>query len=290
MGSFGRNIRRERELRGISLEEISQHTKIGTRILEAIESDRYDLLPGGVFNRSFALACARYLGLDEAQVGAEFDLLVGTPKPVDVRQVAKQYRERSVALRRAAESDSPGVGRRRVARIAVLSALLLGLGAWAALGWMPSGFADWPWWPGRAVASGPAPSSASSVPPALLSPAAASSVPDGLALPAGAPAASGAVQSASGAPGESSADGRLRLQVDTMHASWVAAQADGRKVWEAVMRGGETRSVTADSRIELRVSNAGAVVLTLNGETQPPLGRKGEAKTVTFTPQDLNRP
>ena len=56
------------------------------------------------------------------------------------------------------------------------------------------------------------------------------------------------------------------------------------------MGAGESRTVEAASRIELRASNAGVVVLTLNGETQPPLGRRGEEKTATFTAQELGRP
>lgn len=288
MGSFGRNIRREREMRGISLEEISVHTKISTRILEAIESDRFELLPGGVFNRSFVLHYAHYLGLDESRVGAEYDLLVGAPQPVDVRQVAAQRQERNTALSRAASSEA-GAGRRRAARIAVLSALLLGLCAYAALESLPGGLATWmPWWQGRAGASGPAAASAGPA-AALISPAEASSTPEALPSPPTVPATSSPVQASANAQGDSPARRRLRLQVDTIHPSWTMAHADGRQIWEAVMRAGETRTVTADSLIELRVSNAGAVVLTLNGETLPPLGRKGEPRTVTFTPQDLNR-
>ena len=55
MGSFGKKLKREREMRGIALEEIAQHTKISARMLEAIEEDRFDLLPGGIFSRAFVL-------------------------------------------------------------------------------------------------------------------------------------------------------------------------------------------------------------------------------------------
>lgn len=288
MDSFGRNIRREREMRGISLEEISLHTKISARILEAIENDRFELLPGGVFNRSFVMHYARYLGLDEVRVGAEFDLLVGAPKPVDVRQVAAQREERNAASRRAASVGSAGAGWRRAARTAGLSAPLLLLCAYGAWEWLPSGSAPWErWWPSRAGASGPsAPQPAPALLPALISPAAASSTPQ--ALPAAVAASSALVGKPAGP--QAAPSSRLLLQVDTIQASWVAAYADGRKAWEAVMGARETRTVAADSRIELRAGNAGAVVLTLNGETQPPLGRKGEVKIVRFTTQDLNKP
>ena len=73
-----------------------------------------------------------------------------------------------------------------------------------------------------------------------------------------------------------------------MAQSSVAVWADGKKVWDAEMAAQETRTIEADSNIRLRVGNAGAVVLTLNGETQAPLGRKGEAKSVQFTHKDLH--
>ena len=44
--SFGQNLRRERELRGISLHEIAEATKISARFLQALEQDRLDVLPG----------------------------------------------------------------------------------------------------------------------------------------------------------------------------------------------------------------------------------------------------
>ena len=51
MGSFGERLQREREMRGITLDEIAEATKIGTRSLRALESEEFDKLPGGVFNK-----------------------------------------------------------------------------------------------------------------------------------------------------------------------------------------------------------------------------------------------
>lgn len=69
---FGEHLRREREMRGVSLEEISAATRISTRFLEAIEGEQWDQLPGGVFNRGFIRAIARFLGLDEDSLVAEY--------------------------------------------------------------------------------------------------------------------------------------------------------------------------------------------------------------------------
>lgn len=69
MASFGETLKRERELREISLREISDATKINIRYLEALEENRFDVLPGGLFNKGFIRAYARYIGVDgEAMV------------------------------------------------------------------------------------------------------------------------------------------------------------------------------------------------------------------------------
>ncbi|MFI5008256.1 MAG: helix-turn-helix domain-containing protein [Solirubrobacterales bacterium] len=79
--SFGENLRRERELRGISLHEIAEATKISVRFLQALEADRYDILPGGIFPRAFVKQYARHIGLDAERVAADFQYLHNEPPP-----------------------------------------------------------------------------------------------------------------------------------------------------------------------------------------------------------------
>jgi cytoskeleton protein RodZ len=74
---FGEHLRREREMRGISLDEISSATRIGTRFLEALENEQWSQLPGGVFNRGFVRAVAHHLGLDEEALIGEYTLATG---------------------------------------------------------------------------------------------------------------------------------------------------------------------------------------------------------------------
>jgi len=71
--SFGEYLRKERELREISLEEISQKTRIQKRFLQALEQDRLNLLPGLVFTKGFIRAYAEYLGLDVNQTLLRFE-------------------------------------------------------------------------------------------------------------------------------------------------------------------------------------------------------------------------
>ena len=64
MEPIGRYLRGERELRKVSLEEVSKFTRIKEQYLSAIEEDRYDLLPSAIYVKGYLTAYARYLGLD----------------------------------------------------------------------------------------------------------------------------------------------------------------------------------------------------------------------------------
>ncbi len=68
MASLGQELRRERELRGISLREIADSTRISLRYLQAIEEDNLDLVPGAFFIRAILRTYAKCIGIDEHQV------------------------------------------------------------------------------------------------------------------------------------------------------------------------------------------------------------------------------
>jgi cytoskeletal protein RodZ len=65
--SFGEQLRLAREARGVTLRHISDQTRIPIRYLEAIESDDYKRMPGGIFNRSFIKHYAKQIGFDEKE-------------------------------------------------------------------------------------------------------------------------------------------------------------------------------------------------------------------------------
>ena|SRR5579863_9482571 len=79
-GNFGERLKRERELREVSAEELTKATRISARFLDALENEQWDKLPGGVFGRGFVRTIARYLGLSEESLLAEYDLARGEVK------------------------------------------------------------------------------------------------------------------------------------------------------------------------------------------------------------------
>jgi transcriptional regulator with XRE-family HTH domain len=76
-GNFGERMKRERELREVSLAEVTRGTRISPQFLEALENEQWEKLPGGVFSRGFVRSIARYLGLNEEDFLSEFDLARG---------------------------------------------------------------------------------------------------------------------------------------------------------------------------------------------------------------------
>lgn len=79
-GTFGERLKRERDLREVSAEELCKATRISPRFLDALENENWEKLPGGVFGRGFVRTIARYLGLSEESLLAEYDAARGAPE------------------------------------------------------------------------------------------------------------------------------------------------------------------------------------------------------------------
>ncbi|MEW6615059.1 MAG: RodZ domain-containing protein [Thermodesulfobacteriota bacterium] len=82
MDSFGEYLRKKRESRSVSLEEISAATRIRKVFLEAIESDDTDKLPAEVFVIGFLKAYASYVGLDKDEVVLQYKSYLNNLKKV----------------------------------------------------------------------------------------------------------------------------------------------------------------------------------------------------------------
>lgn len=118
--SFGEEIKRERELREISLREISESTKISLRYLEALERNDFESLPGGVFNRGFVRAYSQFIGIDPDKMVDAYML-----------QEKSQGGDRTGDQQRHTESSTDG---RKWIWVAVVAGLLVA-GAAAYWGW-----------------------------------------------------------------------------------------------------------------------------------------------------------
>lgn len=260
---FGERLRRDREVRGISREEVSAATRIGSRFLEALENEQWERLPGGVFNRGFLRALARFLGLDEDNLIAQYDLAV-----------SEQHSRMEVladppAPKERAKRPSGRLG--RLAFMGTLSVLvLLGTGS---LGW-------------RRRQSG---SQAAGGSNAVASTVLAAGQPEASALSASHENTGGSGSSLP-QPSPSSNGAAIRvleLKVEAGKETAVSVSADGSKVFEGSMIAGQSRVFTARDAIDISAEDAGALLLELNGQTLAPLGPPGQRGNVTLTRGDV---
>lgn len=326
MAGFGETLRREREMRGVTLEEISATTKISTRFLEALEEEEFSKLPGGIFTRSFIRAYANYLGLDEERVMAEYQLVAPSKGEMDLSRIGHS-------------AKSPPGSRTAILTWAVVVAMMGGGYALFRYSHRPAQIqvnAPTP------VTSSPQPSFA---PPAaqanLAHPSAEGSgtttstppvtaltsqsgnpqgagrgsllgeekVPSSqsnpsqpnskgsegtrlgnassFAIVASPVAAPVSAAPALSAPRVSPAQEGLVLQVAATEQAWVDVQADGKTIMARVLNPQEVRTFQAKDAFDVNTGNAQGIILTLNGETLKPLGRSGEVKKVHLTRDDL---
>jgi cytoskeletal protein RodZ len=109
MPTLGEELKRRREERAITLPDISEATRIGTRFLKAIETDNYSVLPGGIFTRSFIRAYARQVGMNEDEAIALYQQQVAS---VTAEAVPQRIEPRPPALVEPPRPVSPSRPRR----------------------------------------------------------------------------------------------------------------------------------------------------------------------------------
>ncbi|MBI4460274.1 MAG: helix-turn-helix domain-containing protein [Acidobacteria bacterium] len=271
MKSMGESLRKEREARGVSLQEISEETKISVRFLQAIEEENFDRLPGGIFNKNFIRQYARYLGLDEESAIRDY------------LQITAGEQEPPAEAPSAEVPASPaGSGYLRLVVAAIcLGALAVGLvyGLYRLKNSMAAA-------PPSVSASSGAPAAAS--PPegdAETSPAPETPVGTAASETPSKEARTEPATTGQSAPQQSAPE--LQLKIDSIAPVWLSITADGAVQWQGILAAEQTRQIEASDSIHLTIGDAGAVDLSLNGNAIPPLGHRGEVKKVTITAKGL---
>jgi cytoskeleton protein RodZ len=275
---FGEHLKREREMRGVTLEEISAATRIAPRFLTALESEQWELLPGGVFNRGFIRSVARYLGLDEDSLVAEYALETrGRPDPGVV-------------------ADPPQEPDRNWARIfvVVVLALLVLMGGWAAIHFLgPKIAARLHKHSGEPVNSAPesgdAPSFAATSLQSSAQGYAQNFAPDPAAAPPSDPAiaANPAASVGGGGALPSRTAPALDLKLEAAKAAEVKVVADGKPLFAGHMDARQVYRFTAVDSLEISSSESSAILLELNGQMVAASGQAGQPGFLTLTQKDI---
>ncbi|MEA2235575.1 MAG: cytoskeleton protein RodZ [Thermoanaerobaculia bacterium] len=272
LASFGEELRREREIRGISLKEIADATKISKRFLDAIERNDHKTLPAPVFTRGFVREYARYLGLSSEEMVNRYNFAA----------VGDDRIEQSAHLERLTTPQAPPVLRkkappmgipppyarvdRNVYILILVVVALAGVSYWALKHRRESRAAS------EEHAAAEARTVTTPLPPkasVVTQPATATTAPQAQ-------------------PNQPAA---LLLSLEVNDRSVVVLEADGETVINDELRRGYHRTIEAKDRFRFRtIGNAAGISLTLNDKPVPPLGRNGQVlHDVVFDRESLQK-
>lgn len=294
MPSFGEKLRKEREKRKITLEDISSSTKIGTRMLQALEDEKFNQLPGGIFNKGFVRAYARVVGLDEDQTVADYLQASGDAPPVkpevETRETARDNprentrknppREREPETSNHLETRVEATSRQLPWGIfaVVLLIVAVALSLWSRRRHEEEQLAHAPSASESATSPGTTPSSSktsmqtSPVNAPVTTTAPASTAPN--QKPATSPAPASATPQA--APGE------FTVVIHAQEDSWLSVTSDGKSAGSEMLVAGTERAVPARKQVVVKAGNIGGLEVRLNGKKLDVGGDFGEVKTVTI--------
>lgn len=336
MTSFGEALRRERLKRNLGLEQISSELKISSRLLEAIEGEQFDRLPGGVFAKSFVRQYARLLGLDEEELVGQVQQALEPSPGVPQTGHMPNPDVSGIHVPKVEEWEAVGPDRFQLSGslpAAVLVVIVM-LVCSAVYAWLqrpqapvsaqvsavenagappqptpqptspvtPPAAAPPDAAPQQAAPAAP-PASTDAPPPAAVPPPAADPSASIRAVETSPPQPAPAMTAPTTAPGptlpasaaaprplapgrqaaNSNRNPSVRVEVTAGETVWILARADGQFAFSGTLEANQSRTVEATGEVLLRLGNAGAVTLQLNGKPIGPGGPKGQVRTLQFT-------
>ena len=262
MSGFGNSFKSAREAKDLTLEEIAQETRISARFLRAIEEETFDVLPGGIFNRGFVRTYASYVGIDPEQAVSEYRDLTRESNADESESATNSFLDNSEG---------------HLLPIAVGSLVVLIVLFYV--------FAQDTGTPTEAAV--PQTTEAE-----LSARVEATPIPD---PPAVGPTPSNTNRAArqtnrTTSVNETVSEVRgVNVQIEVHEETWVSVESDGEAIVEGVVLGaGTTRRYSAREALELTIGNAAGLTLSINGREIPSLGRDGQVRILTITPNRIN--
>ena len=256
-------LRREREKQGLTIADIEQGTSIRRLYIGCIEQGKVEELPGMVYAKGFVRNYAKFLGLDAEALVQQFAEENGsapapTPAPAEPEAAPKRISLSNVGDESLSQisigspsSSYAGIFGKLAVGIVVLVALVGG---------------------GVAVIS------------AINSPAkeTATAPPVKTEQPVAVPAAAEAAATDEARAAAANADG-VRVSVNLTERCWTEVSVDGKPVFEGILEKGKSENWQGKESVVVRVGNAGALDVSLNGKQLGKFGDNGEVLERRFT-------
>jgi cytoskeleton protein RodZ len=251
--TIGQVLAEARREAGLTVDELSNRTRVRVPIVLAIERDDFTRCGGDFYARGHIRLLAKALGLDPDALVAQYDAGHGSPAPLLPAKMFEAERIRP-------ERRRPNWTAAMVAAIAVVIAFV-GFNLVHGGGGKDTGDS----------AAGKPSASATSKPPADHR------QPGQQKKPTPTDSAIAA------APAD-----KVTVKLTAVGGkSWISAlDGNGKTLFQGVLDQGQSKPFTDDKQIKLVVGNAGAVKMFVNGKDVGPAGDQGEVAHLTFTPGD----
>jgi cytoskeletal protein RodZ len=240
-------LRHERLRRGLKLDQLAAQTKIGSRYLQAMEENRFDRLPGGLFTRSFLRQYEQTLGLTDDQV-------VHSPQQ---------------------QLDGPPVLLPEPQRHDKLSHLTrIPMAVWLVTTIFGGGLVSKLWEDTKQDSS-----ETSAMARRSASRGGGASQDSNGARPKVETPATTASKSGSGP--EFAA---MRVVLTASEPVWLSIKSDGIHTYSGTLEGQQSKEFNASIRMAIVVGNAGGLIISMNGKPVELLGAHGQVELLVLTP------
>src|SRR3990172_9557924 len=246
MESIGEYLKREREIRGISLQDVAKITKIRAGLLNALEKDDFSKLPAPPFVKGFIQAYCKHLGVDGHDALLRYEVYMKTlteskVEPVEAAKAKDEKLERLTTL-----------STQSLIAIAVTILLIISAGAYVILKKYKPDAPDY----------------------SQIQLTTGNDVSDSNKKEAIAYEARSKQEDDRGILVSPSALQKpMALIIQATKSTWIRAEVDSQDPFEVSLREGEKVKWIAKEKFSILIGNAGGVNVTLNGN---PLGRLGD--------------
>ena len=265
METLGQFLKEQRLKSNKSLDEIAQTTKIRKGLLDALEQDRYELLPPRSYVRGMVKLYAQEVGIDINEVLDRFE-----SAPIE-----KVIIESNAKIKVQTPSAIPGGY--------LLLLIIIGIGFLVYFIYTKTGVEE------TSPMLVPAPQetidkqSSSTTAVATSTPltsAAVSSPPPGFIAPVATEAITPTSTTSPDTPSLNTRPFTMRFEAQAL--TWMRIQADGKKSANIILNSGESYQLTADNTITVRLGNAGGVAIFFNDVPLAKAGKSGEVVNLEF--------
>jgi cytoskeleton protein RodZ len=259
MDSIGDTLRRERLRRGLKLEQVAAQTKIGSHLLRAIEENRFDRLPGGLFTRSFLRQYTHALELNDDDLIASL----------------KQFEEPTIPVPELRRHYKPSQLPRMTTTAWLVVVVFACGGIYAVLENARRSLPETDAIAQGAVAHGERAVSNHKAMPAN-------------AYPEVRKAEDVAPTRDTRQLGLSSGEAVMRVMFAASEPVWLAIKSDGVNTYTGTLQGQESKEFDASTKMTVLVGNAAGLAVSVNGKPVTLTGAHGQVRSLVLTPSGVS--